>query len=200
MRRAAICAASVGLAVLAAAPSSARPGACAVPKRPDLCRGFAAFRRPAQPSDRLPRMFRDDEPFPQLVLSSSRRLHGGKREVFLVGGKYACLLDYQRDEDGGIYVCNRPEPSVKGQTQLQVGCEPGARRHRLLLLQLLPDGVRFAAVRRVGKPALRFRVRNNLLFADLSVPSRAYLPKQTVWRRHGRLHRLSNPPDDTFVT
>jgi hypothetical protein len=200
MRWAAISAVSVGVAVLAGAPSSARQPACAVPKRPELCRGFAAFRRPARSADRLPRIFHDDEPFPHLVLSSSRRLRAGKREVFLVGGKYVCLVDYQPDEDGGGYICNPPGPTLKGQTQLQAACEPPPRRHRLLLLQLLPDGVRFAAVRRVGKPALRFRVRNNLLFADLRVPSRAYLPKQTVWRRHGSLHRFSTPPDDQVVT
>jgi hypothetical protein len=181
--------------------SSGHERACVVKARPQLCRAFAAFRRPQATTDRLPRLFRDDQPFPQQELRSSRRLrarHG--REAFVVGGaKYVCLVDYIPKEDGGTYVCNYVGRAVAGQIWEESSCDP-ARPHRVLLLQLLPDGVSHAAIRRVGKPALRLRVRDNLLFADLRVPSRAYLAKQTVWRRRGSLHRLGLPQDDSLYT
>jgi hypothetical protein len=202
MRRRVPCGVAVLVALFAMGDtSSGRARACVVKARPQLCRAVAALRRPQTRADRVPRRFRDDQPFPQLELRSSRRLSDRNgREVFVVGGtKYVCLLDYLPKEHGGSYVCNYVGRAVAGQIWEETACDP-RRPHRVLVLQLLPDGVRYAAIRRVGKPALRFPVRSNLLLADLRVRSRGYLPKQTVWRRRGVLHRIGVGHDDSLFT
>jgi hypothetical protein len=175
-----------------------------VPSRPSLCRSFDVFNRLARPQDRLPRIFRDDPPLKLVDQRSSRRADESRvpaHRVFLLGGKrLACLVDYSEHERGGGYTCNQIGATLQGRTFLEVACEPKPRRHRVILALILPNGVHAATVHRVAKPAVRLRVRDNLLLADLKIPSRAYLPDGVMWRRSGRLHRNRSPPDDRQVT
>jgi hypothetical protein len=194
---------AVTLLIALPAPSTA-DGTCSVPSRPSLCRSFYVFNRLARPQDRLPRIFRDDPPLKLVDQRSSRRVDESRipaHRVFLLGGKrLACLVDYSEHERGGGYVCNPIRATLQGRTFLEVSCEAKPRRHRVILALALPNGVHAGTVHRVAKPAVRLRVRDNLLLADLEIPSRAYLPDRVIWRRSGRLHRFRFPADDLQVT
>jgi hypothetical protein len=163
---------------------------CAVPHRPLLCRAYHVFRQEARRRDRLPRQFRDDPPL-RLVNQSSSRVVGPGRPrrhpFYLLGGRrFLCLVDYDRRQGVGGYVCSHVRAALAGHMFLESTCEPPPRRHRLLYAQPMPDGVRRAVFRRVQRPRVRVVVRRNLLLADLRIPSRAYLPTRVTWWRHGR--------------
>jgi hypothetical protein len=195
---------TLGAPLLDPAAGATAAGACAVPERPALCRSFAAFRRARGPDDRLPAIFRDAPPLRLVDQRSSRRVGAEAltpHRFFLLGGRrYMCLVEYSTRERGGGFACSGVRDVLAGRVYLSLACEPRPRRHRLLFLQPMPDGVPSATLHRVGKPAIRFAVEDNLLVADLPVPARAYLPTKVVWRRDGRRQERRLPVDDLAVT
>jgi hypothetical protein len=157
-----------------------------------------------RPGDRLPRVFRDDPPLQHVDQASSRRLRsrGPKGYAFFaLGGKrLVCIVSYIRKQGGGSFACNPLAATVRGRLFLEEACNPPPRRHRVLLFELLPDGVRKATVLRAGRAPLKRTVTDNLLVADLPVRSRRDLPKAVVWHRAGRRHRLGLAVDESLVT
>jgi hypothetical protein len=169
-----------------------------------LCRSFAFFRRPARSDDRLPRNFLRDPPIRHVEARSARRLHArgpnGYDFYAAAGKRLVCLLVYHRAEHGGGFNCSNVALALSGRMFLDESCGAGARRHRLLHAQLLPDGVKSATITREGRPAMQRRVRDDLLVADLPVPSHDYLPTSVAWKLHAKQYRLSLPVDDMAVT
>jgi hypothetical protein len=195
------------LAVAASmAPAPAAPGArhCAVPEREAVCSSFAVFLRAGRRDDRLPRLFRDDPPLKQVDHSSSRRLRHrtpkGYSFFALAGKRLVCIVSYVRKQGQGSFACNPLGVTVRGKLFLEEACAPAPRRHRVLLFELVPDGVRTATVLRAGRAPVKRAVRDNLVVADLPVRSRRDLPKAVVWRRAGRRHRLGLVLDESLVT
>jgi hypothetical protein len=189
-------------AVLApAAPTSPH---CTVPKLGPLCRSFGVFRRTGRPSDRLPWIFRDDPPLRHVDQHSSRRLRTrsprGYAFYAAAGKRLVCIVTYIRKEAGGDFACDPPAATARGRLFLEEACNPAPRRHRVLLVELLPDGVHSATVRRVDRPRVKRAINDNLLVADLRVRSRGELPKAVEWRHAGRRHRLPLAVDDSIVT
>jgi hypothetical protein len=191
-------------ASVAQAPANSATRQCAVPERHAVCRSFSVFLRPARPGDRLPARLRDAPPLRQVDQSSSRRLRhrGAKGYAFfaLAGKRLVCIVSYVRKWGGGSFACNPLAATRRGKLFLEESCSPAPRRHRVLLLQLLPDGVRSATVRRVAKPPVKRAITDNLLVADLRVRSRRDLPKAVVWHRAGKRHRLGLVADESLAT
>ena len=189
-------------ALIAPSHGGAATGSCAVPKRPSLCHAFAVLRRPARSYDRLPRRVRDDPPIRQTDPGGSRRLLSGHpkgyRLYVAAGHRMVCLVIDSGDETG--FACNPPDRALRGGTYLEESCAPGARRHRVLVVELIPDGVHSVTVHRTGRPAVKRRVEHNTLVADLAVPATGYIPSAIEWKLRGEQHTLPLDSHDDVVT
>jgi hypothetical protein len=169
-----------------------------------VCRSFAVFRRAPQPDDRLPRVYRDDAPLKQVNQKSSRRLHSrgpaGHAFYALAGKRLMCIVVHHRALGGGSFACNPVAATMRGRLFLEESCGPAPRHHRVLVVELLPDGVRRATVKRVGRPAVERAVRDNLLVADLRVRARRDIPRAVVWHLAHKRHELGLTVDESLAT
>lgn len=189
----------LAVAFATAAAPEAHPSVesrCAIPKRPSLCRSFAAFRRPRRAADALPRFFRNDPPIRHVDRASARRLPSRRPNgyrFFMAAGRHLVCLMIASGHGEGAFTCGSGGDARASRLFLEESCRPGRRRHRVLFVQLMRDGVHSAVVRRMNEPALRRTVTSNLLVVDLPTPSRDYLPTAVEWRQSGhvREHRLN---------
>jgi hypothetical protein len=191
-------------AALLAPRSGGAAESCAVPKRPSLCRAFAVLRRPAQAYDRLPRLVRHARPIRLTDPGGVRRLltgHPKGYDLYVAAGhRLVCLVVYSRTDGSAGIGCNPPDVALRGDTYLEQACGRGARRHRVLVVELLPDGVSSVTIGRAGKPAVTRRVVHNVLVADLAVRATADVPRQLDWTRAGKSHQVTLGAGNDVVT
>ena len=194
----------VAAALLAPSGGGAAAESCAVPKRPALCRAFAVLRRSARPYDRLPRLVRNDRPIRLTDPGGVRRLLTGHPKGFdlymAAGHRLVCLVVYSNTDDSAGIGCNPPDVVLRGDTYLEQSCGRGARRHRVLIVELLPDGVSSATIRRAGKAAVTRRVAHNVMVADLRVRTTADVPRRLDWTLAGKSHQVTLGAGDDVVT